>query len=616
MNGTLGKYQLIRVLGKGAMGTVYEGFDPAIDRRVAIKTVKIQGADDPEAQDEIARFKREAQAAGRLHHPFITSVFDYGETPEIAYIVMEFVEGSTLRQVLDSGRRFTLPEILGLMEDLLTALQYSHERGVVHRDIKPANIMLDKNGGIKIADFGIARLESSSSMTQAGTMMGTPSYMSPEQFLAQTVDSRTDLYSAGVVLYQLLTGEKPFDGSLTSLMHKVLYSEPPPPSAISVSSPKNFDPVVARALAKRPDERFSTAAEFATALRAAFENRPKNAPDVAVAMFDPNATQVRRAASGIDATMLSIPVVSSAWAKLQPKSVVKDLQTEQTIIRLKEEKQAKRSHWGRNLAFTLAFLLLAGETAWILHPRPAVIVPAPPPAAVPAAPPMTMAQRDEKLAGVLSSLPCTLFTGADNGTQARISGYTGDGAPEGGFTNALGALPANITPAVSVATVEGPYCTVLDTIRPYKPLFAAAGTMLTLALTGGKTQLANGDLITVDNKLPAFAGYLQTDYFSGDGTVFHLYPTPVDPLHQSPGGGLKTLGDPTHGGASWAVSAPFGPDMIVSIYSSAPLFTTPRPQDEETTDYLSALRQALQTAADAGNTVSVAALPVVTVPHN
>ena len=168
---------------------------------------------------------------------------------------------------------FELAEIVRIMDSLMAGLQFSHDRGVVHRDIKPANIMLTKSGEVKIADFGIARIESSS-MTQAGTMLGTPSYMSPEQFMGQTVDSRTDLYSSGVMLYQLLTGEKPFEGGLTAIMHKVLNTEPPPPSALSVTVPHAFDNVVQKAMAKRPADRFATANEFAAALRETSAAKP------------------------------------------------------------------------------------------------------------------------------------------------------------------------------------------------------------------------------------------------------------------------------------------------------------------------------------------------------
>jgi tRNA A-37 threonylcarbamoyl transferase component Bud32 len=265
---TLGKHEIRRQLGRGAMGIVYEGWDPVIKRQVAIKTVRLPEATDTETADEIARFRREAEAAGRLNHPNIVGVFDYGETDDLAYIVMEFVDGPTLKALLDKNERFPLPRIVQIMEDLLAGLQFSHERGVVHRDIKPANLMLTTSGQAKIADFGIARIESSS-MTQAGTVLGTPAYMSPEQFMGQVVDARSDIYSSGVLLYQLLTGERPFEGGMSSIMHKALNVEPPAPSQISVTVPRQFDAVVRKAMAKRPDDRFSSAQEFASAIQAA-----------------------------------------------------------------------------------------------------------------------------------------------------------------------------------------------------------------------------------------------------------------------------------------------------------------------------------------------------------
>ncbi len=265
---SLGKYEIRRQLGRGAMGTVYEGFDPIIERIVAIKTVRLPDSADEETAEEIARFRREAQAAGRLTHPNIVGVFDYGETADIAYIVMEYVDGPPLKNLLDKHERFTVPRIVRIMEDLLAGLQFSHERGVVHRDIKPANLMLTKSGQAKIADFGIARIESSS-MTQAGTVLGTPAYMSPEQFMGQVVDARSDIYSSGVLLYQLLTGERPFEGSMSAIMHKALNTEAPMPSQISVTVPRPFDAVVRKAMAKRPDDRYASAADFMAAIKAA-----------------------------------------------------------------------------------------------------------------------------------------------------------------------------------------------------------------------------------------------------------------------------------------------------------------------------------------------------------
>jgi len=264
----LGKYEIRGELGQGAMGIVYDGFDPMIARRVALKTVRRDQLDRAEVEEILARFKREAQAAGRLNHPNIVQIYEYGEDDGTAFIAMEFVEGRELKDFFDADERFPMAEIVRIMGQLLEALDYSHRNGVVHRDIKPANIILLKDGTVKVADFGIARVESSN-LTQAGSVLGTPSYMSPEQFMGQTVDGRSDLFSAGVILYQFLTGEKPFTGALTTIMHKVLKEEPPAPSALNVQVPRPFDALIRRALAKRPDERFQNGREFVIALKMA-----------------------------------------------------------------------------------------------------------------------------------------------------------------------------------------------------------------------------------------------------------------------------------------------------------------------------------------------------------
>jgi predicted Ser/Thr protein kinase len=270
------KYEVRGTLGAGAMGTVYDAVDRIIERRVAIKVVNRPNESDPEAVEAHARFRREAQAAGRLSHPNIVGVYDYGENATQAWIVMELVEGGSLKGRIDKHERFTVPDIVRIMGEVCAGLQYSHQRGVVHRDIKPGNIMMTTDGQVKIADFGIARLENSS-MTQVGTLIGTPSYMAPEQFRGEPVDLRADIWSAGVMLYQLLTGEKPFEGGFSAVMHKALHTEPPPPSQLSVTTPRGFDAVIARALAKRPEDRYRSAAEFGEAIRQAV-NAPAPEP--------------------------------------------------------------------------------------------------------------------------------------------------------------------------------------------------------------------------------------------------------------------------------------------------------------------------------------------------
>ncbi|MEN9867265.1 MAG: hypothetical protein RL748_2855 [Pseudomonadota bacterium] len=302
----LGKYEIRRELGKGAMGVVYEAFDPMIERTVALKTILPQYLASPESVDILARFKREAQAAGRLNHPGIVAVYDYGEDVgldetgqpsggRVAFIAMEFVKGRELRDFFDSEQRFALPDILRLMGEVLEALAHAHANGVVHRDLKPANLMVLDSGKIKIADFGIARVEKSE-LTQVGTVMGTPSYMSPEQIMGQPVDGRSDLFSCGVILYQFLTGERPFTGNATTIMYKVLNEVPLPPSMLNVSLPPTFDAVVKKAMAKSPDERFQSAREFFQALAGAMQAQDQESTVSRPAMQD-DATIVARPAA-------------------------------------------------------------------------------------------------------------------------------------------------------------------------------------------------------------------------------------------------------------------------------------------------------------------------------
>jgi class 3 adenylate cyclase/tRNA A-37 threonylcarbamoyl transferase component Bud32 len=267
----IGKYELRREVGRGAMGIVFEGWDPAIERRVAVKVIRQDQLDSSEAEEILARFQREAKAAGRVAHPNIVAVYEFGKQNDMYFIAMEYIEGRELKDYFDKNERFTLAEIVRLMGQLLDALDNAGRKGVVHRDIKPANLILLPDGTLKIADFGIARIESSQ-LTQTGAAIGTPTYMSPEQLLGQPVDGRSDLFSAGVVLYQFLTGEKPFTGErATTVITKILSENPPAPSSQNLTVPTSFDAVMRKALAKKPDERFQNGREFAEALRVALD---------------------------------------------------------------------------------------------------------------------------------------------------------------------------------------------------------------------------------------------------------------------------------------------------------------------------------------------------------
>ncbi len=250
------------------MGIVYEGFDPIIDRVVAIKTIKKDELDHEEAEEHSRRFLIEAKAAGRLNHKNIVGIYDYGEEKGLSFIVMEFVQGKELKSFFAARHPFSMSQIVRLMGELLDALGYSHSRGVVHRDVKPDNIFVTDDGSVKLGDFGIARIDSTSK-THAGTVLGTPSYMAPEQIRGETADARSDLYAAGVILYQFLVGERPFSGGMVAVMQKVLMEAPRPPSSHNPSIPEAIDAVVLKALAKSAAERFASAAEFSRELTAA-----------------------------------------------------------------------------------------------------------------------------------------------------------------------------------------------------------------------------------------------------------------------------------------------------------------------------------------------------------
>lgn len=306
------RYELGESIGRGGMAEVFESQDTRLGRRVAIKILRPDLAQDPTFQ---SRFRREAQSAASLNHPNIVAIYDTGEdrleeqgkATVVPYIVMEYVDGQTLRQLLSSGRRLLPERALEITSGILSALDYSHRHGIVHRDIKPANVMLTRAGDVKVMDFGIARAiaDSTATMTAASAVMGTAQYLSPEQARGEVVDARSDLYSTGCLLYELLTGRPPFTGdSPVSVAYQHVSETPVPPSQVDPSVPAALDPLVMKALAKDPDDRYQTAADFRSDTERAIAGMPVTS---AVPVTDATAI-----IPGVDSTTAQQPVSGPA----------------------------------------------------------------------------------------------------------------------------------------------------------------------------------------------------------------------------------------------------------------------------------------------------------------
>lgn len=290
---TIGRYEIIDMIGKGAMGVVYKARDPNIDRIVAIKAIKsseVSAATDGE--DILARFKREVQTAGDLIHSNIVTIHDGGQDGGLHWLAMEFVDGPSLAKVISDKLVLPLQDVLTIFVKICSAVDFAHKHGIVHRDLKPANILLTQDWEPKIADFGIARI-ASSTMTRTGVILGTPSYMSPEQITGQRVDSRSDIFSLGIILYELLTGERPYLGdNPTVIMYKIVHSEPVTPEKINLGLPSGLSQIVMKALATNPEARYQRAGEVAVDIIELVKRTPElsistSRLDMPTAIFSP-----------------------------------------------------------------------------------------------------------------------------------------------------------------------------------------------------------------------------------------------------------------------------------------------------------------------------------------
>jgi serine/threonine protein kinase len=641
----LGKYEIRGVLGRGAAGIVYDAWDPVIARRVAIKTVKLPTADDPETEEEMGRFRREAQAAGRLSHPNIVPVFDYGETDEIAYIVMEHVGGGSLKRLMDEAKQVPPADALRVMEQLLSGLQFSHDRGIVHRDIKPANVMLSDEQTVKITDFGIARIEGSGA-TMVGTLLGTPAYMSPEQWRGETsIDARSDIYAAGVLLYHMLTGRRPFEGgNQSAIMHQVLNGEIDRPSAAVPGISPALDAVVLKAMARKPEDRYQSASAFAAAMRQVLADggsepvldatlvRPSRAtterprpPAASVsshaatpASRKPEQARSRRMGAVI-AGLVAVTILGgggAAWFLLgshQPAVIAN--QPAETSNAAPAPAQAETDRRAAEQAPAAESRKPSDQAVVAPPPAPAI---APPPAPAIASPPAQVATVPT-LHDVLASMPCAAVYGSDSTDLLALRGIV----PQRQYAALRSSFDQTAAQNRSWDVLPVPamdfYCRVLDTLRPaLRTLGDRGGVTASLlpSASNHSSQLDDNDPIDFNVNGPDFASVLQVDYIDSTGKVSHYMPRKAAPAfaarHIKPDEHLR-LFDFLQGPA-FRVGPPAGTDLVVIIASSEPLQEAHAQDDDEpVATYVTELRAAVDSALRRGVRLSVELLPVVSV---
>jgi serine/threonine-protein kinase len=377
----IGRYEIVEELGRGAMGSVFKANDPAVGRIVALKTIHTTALEGAQSEEYRTRFYREARASGVLAHPGIVPVFDVGEDQGAPFLVMEFVEGRTLSEAMKKGERFTLDRVCEIGQQIAEALGYAHRQGVIHRDIKPANILMTSKEVYgserpRITDFGIAKL-ASSDITTTGQLLGTPSFMPPEQFTGSPIDGRADLFSLGVILYSLATGEQPFPGeTMTAVSYKVVYTEPVPPAKLNPAIPARVEAVILKCLAKSPADRYQTGEELALDLASVRTNAVTSVMQSAPLMPSAMESEATLGPNAVSASLRPGPVITAdrSGARQAPNSQAAKPEEAKSAAAKKPQPALVMAL----VAAVVAAAAIAGGWYWWSHRKP----PAPPQQAV------------------------------------------------------------------------------------------------------------------------------------------------------------------------------------------------------------------------------------------
>lgn len=553
-----GRFELTECLGVGGMGTVYKALDlrklEASDRNpyIAIKVLNVQFRGHPKS---LIALQREAKKAQTLAHPNIVTVYDFDRDGAMVYLTMEYLSGQPLNRVLRAPGFTGMPyaKAMRIVEGMGRALAYAHQRGFVHCDFKPANVFLTDSGGVKVIDFGIARVfqrpeeDSEATVFDPGSLGGlTPAYASAEMLEHREPDPRDDLYALGCITYELLTGRHPFDRQSATQ---------------------------ARAAGLKPQKPPHLGNREWRGLRAAlcFE-REHRTPSVARFLEDMDEAQRTltpgRVLAGAGAVMALVLGGSAVW------------------------------YWGG----------FRGETVTPPEPPLASAVPAEPvvaalpapglpepaaPAPAPPEPVLTLAA----VTPILSGVPCSALVAVVDGSALKVDGYVPERYGTARLKEALGAIPGVKRLEGEVAQVADDQCKVIEPLAPYWVSNQQAGRGASIRMEGGRTQLVAGDQLVFDVTTPGFDGFVHVDYHVQDGSVVHLVPNPLARQHQAPPNYTATIG----GLGNWVIGAPFGTELIALVVSPVPLFDELRAESESRTDYMQALGERLsQLAAQHG----------------
>ena len=545
-----GRFLVRGILGTGASAIVYEAYDAALDRTVAIKTLRAELLEGDDTDDLQARFRREAQLIAGLRHDNLILVYEFDEEWDPPFIAMELITSPSLTKHVKQGHRFSIEEAVEIITQLLSALAYIHDpslhrqQGLVHRDVKPANIFWSSGQLLKLADFGVAHIRSST-LTQLGTEVGTPAYMSPEQFLGKVVDGRSDLWSCGVILYELLSGVRMFKGGYDTVRATVLGTgELPNLQGEEVALPVAFSKVVQRALTRDAEERFQSAGQFKLAVEDAYRQHASD-----------------------ETVIRSVPTPENGRTDRVHRHAAGNSDDEPS--------EQGRLAWYRRrwavVSFAVSIALVAAALFFLLRsPRP----------------------DPDQVARAVAAFGCADVQHAIDRDDVHVSGFMQSQAD-------VRALEAQLKRVSGVKQVIAqlqirawPYCELLGIIAPYAKsrLTDAAGMRLRVQDYTGV--LKAGDNIVLDMITPGFPAYAYIDYFQLDGNVVHLLPGAGANARMLAANSAKVVPEP-YQPLRLEVRSPFGEEMLVMIASRQPLSALVRPEFEPAREYLPFLKQAL-----------------------